>query len=401
MQAYLLQGVADLGPRKLRRTSLASDRVHDEKWLQEFLFSNPAIVPIDQIDPGARSFIPVCRELALPSNGGSVFLDLFGFTSCGRPVLIECKLWRNPQARREVVAQLLEYAALMQRWRYSDLTAQVAARLRSSGRNVLFDLVRQAYPETDEARFVETVSRCLTFGDFDLIVAGDGIRSDLHTVADYLRRGSGLAARLALVEFQLWSDDEGTTVVVPSLALRTEIVTHTVLVNERGNPVPIADLGEAAADVEARELPQQNGKRKAIRAFWDDVVARVRFDHPDQPAPRHGGINWIRLDMPPPDRLTAYRTKDKAGVFLMITGEGASRRFETLLSERSTLEQETGLSLAMGPDEDDPSKYTISAQAPFDTNDEHTYEDQKQWLFRAMNAFVNAFRPRLSRMSDS
>jgi hypothetical protein len=298
------------------------------------------------------------------------------------------------------VAQLLEYAALMQRWSYSDLTAQVAARLQAPGTNILFDIVRQARPETDEARFVDTVSKCLVLGDFDLIVAGDGIRSDLHTVADYLKLRSSLAARLALIEFQVWSDGGDATVVVPSLALRTEVVTHTVLVNERGSPLPIVDVGEAAADVEAREQPQQIGKRKAIRAFWDDVVARVRFDHPDQPAPRHGGINWIRLDMPPPDRLTAYRTKDTAGVFLRITGEGASRRFESLLAEKPILEEETGLSLTMTQDEDDPSKYTVAAQSPFDTNDERTFEGQKQWLFRAMNAFVNAFRPRLAQMSN-
>lgn len=400
MHAFLVDGSSNIGGRKLTRSRLASDKSFDEKWLQRFLFGNPDIVPIEQVDPGAGSFIPVCRELALPSGGGSVFLDLFGFTASGRPVLIECKLWRNPQARREVVAQLLEYAALMQRWSYSDLTAQVAARLQAPGTNILFDIVRQAHPETDEAHFVDTVSKCLVLGDFDLIVAGDGIRSDLHTVADYLKLRSGLAARLALIEFQVWSDGGDATVVVPSLALRTEVVTHTVLVNERGSPLPIVDVGEAAADVEAREQPQQIGKRKAIRAFWDDVVARVRFDHPDQPAPRHGGTNWIRLAMPPPDGLTAYRTKDTAGVFLTIKGEGASRRFETLLAEKPILEQETGLSLTMTQDEDDSSKYTIAAQSPFDTNDERTFEGQKQWLFRAMNAFVNAFRPRLAQMSN-
>jgi hypothetical protein len=396
MHAFIVNATGEGGVRELRNTRLASDPAFDEKWLQSFLFTNPGIVPIDQIDPGARSFVPVCRELSIPKDGASVFLDLFGFTGTGRPVLIECKLWRNPQARREVVAQILEYAALLQQWSYSDLTARVLARLGKGGPTALFDIVRAAYPETDEAQFVDTVSNCLARGDFDLVIAGDGIRSDLHAVADYLKLRSGLAARLALVEFQVWSDETGIKVILPSIALRTEIVTHTVLVSGRGEPLSIVDNSEIAAEVQAIEQPELSGKRRAIRAFWDDVLARARFDHPDQPQPRHGGVNWIRLDIPPPDRLTAYRTQGKVGVFLTVVGEGAAQRFENLLAQKSVLEEEVGLPLTMQPDADDSAKYTISAQQPFDTNDERTNEEQKQWLLNAINRFVSAFRPRLA-----
>lgn len=399
MHAFLVDATAEGGVRALRNTRLASDAAFDEKWLQGFLLANPAIVPIDLIDPGAKSFIPVCRELTIPKEGASVFLDLLGFTVTGRPVLIECKLWRNPQARREVVAQILEYAALLQGWTYADLTARVGAKLGGRQGNILFDIVRAAYPETHEARFVDTVSTCLASGDFDLIIAGDGIRSDLHAVANYLRPHSRLAARLALVEFQVWSDATGVKVVLPSITLRTEIVTHTVLVSSRGEPLSIADSSEIAAEVQAIAQPELSGRRQAVRAFWEDVVARSRFDHPDQPPPRHGGHNWIRLDMPPPGRLTAYRTKDEAGVFLTLSGEGASARFEMLLAEQGMLEQEIGQSLEMRADADDPSKYKIGASHPFDTSDEKIGEQQKQWLLTIMNRFVNVFRPRLARFS--
>jgi hypothetical protein len=396
MQAFLVDANPATAVRPLQNTRLASDAAFDEKWLQSFLFANPTIVPIDQIDPGATTFIPVCRELTLPKEGAPVFLDLFGFTATGRPVLIECKLWRNPQARREVVAQILEYAALLQQWSYADLTARVAARLGQGGPNVLFDIVKASQPQADEARFVDTVSTCLLAGDFDLIIAGDGIRTDLHAVANYLKLRSGLAARLALVEFQVWSDPTGVKVILPSIVVRTEVVTHTVFVGSRGERLSVIDNGEIAAEVQAIEQPELSGKRRAIRAFWDDVIRRVRFDHPDQPAPRHGGINWIRLEVPPPDRLTAYRTADKAGIFLTLAGESAAERFEGLAAEKALLEQEIGLVLEMRPDVDDPTKYKIAAQQPFRTQDERTYEEQKQWLLVFINRFVSAFRPRLS-----
>ena len=55
--------------------------------------------------------IPLCRELPLRGSTSTVYLDILAVRASGRPVLIECKLWKNPQARREVVGQILEYGA--------------------------------------------------------------------------------------------------------------------------------------------------------------------------------------------------------------------------------------------------------------------------------------------------
>jgi hypothetical protein len=51
---------------------------------------------------------------------------------------------------------------------------------------------------------VNAVSGCLARGDFDLIVAGDGIRTDMHAIAGFPGTAGGLVARFALVEFQVW-----------------------------------------------------------------------------------------------------------------------------------------------------------------------------------------------------
>jgi hypothetical protein len=101
-------------------------------------------------------------------------------------VLVECKLWRNPQARREVVAQVLEYAALLRRWSYADLSTRLKTKLRWNGDNPLFAHVRAHCAFPDEAQFVDAVARNLRAGDFHLIIAGDGIREDLAAVADHL-----------------------------------------------------------------------------------------------------------------------------------------------------------------------------------------------------------------------
>jgi hypothetical protein len=48
-------------------------------------------------------------------------IDIFMVTPSGLPVLVECKLWRNPEGRREVIGQILDYAKELSRWSSSDL----------------------------------------------------------------------------------------------------------------------------------------------------------------------------------------------------------------------------------------------------------------------------------------
>ena len=92
------------------RKSLKSSS-YDEKWLQELLFARPELLATESNE---REVIPICRELPLKGSNSTVFLDLFCVRDDGKPVLVECKLWRNPQARREVIGQILEYASLLQ-----------------------------------------------------------------------------------------------------------------------------------------------------------------------------------------------------------------------------------------------------------------------------------------------
>ena len=90
------------------------------------------------MEAGAGDVVPLCRELAIPRAGGSVFLDMLGVTQTGRLVLVECKLWRNPQARREVVAQIVEYAALLRHLSFGDLTARLKQKLGVSAANPIY-----------------------------------------------------------------------------------------------------------------------------------------------------------------------------------------------------------------------------------------------------------------------
>lgn len=96
-------------PIPLRRADLGAKSAfghYDEAWLQTLLHGHPKIFPIEQIEPGFGDLIPLCRELSLLFGGGrSGALDNLFVTRDGKLVLVEAKLWRNPEARRTAVAQ--------------------------------------------------------------------------------------------------------------------------------------------------------------------------------------------------------------------------------------------------------------------------------------------------------
>ncbi|RWO61782.1 hypothetical protein [Mesorhizobium sp.] len=137
--------------------------------------------------------------------------------------------------------------------------------------NPIFDLAKAKWPELEEAPFVDAVTRSLKLGDFQLIIAGDGIRSDTHAIAEHLNsQGAGLA-QLTLLEIQLWQAASGNLVVLPSVPLRTEVLQQRVFVDGGGMPLQLA-APEGANPLldEAMESvvdPERGSRRSVNRVF--------------------------------------------------------------------------------------------------------------------------------------
>lgn len=382
MAAFLISSRSSI---RFERSDLADG--FSESWLQDLLFCEPDVLPLSDVDPSAGSFIPVCRELSLPKVGGSVYVDLFGVTPAGRPVLIECKLWRNPQARREVIAQILEYSALLRGQSYADLTARLKAKLGWAGANPLFAHAVSHGCSLTEAAFTDSVARNLRNGDFHLIVAGDGIREDAAAIAEHI---GDKGTRLALVEFQRWHDQSGNQLVVPLVPFRTAVVRQRILVDAVGMALHFDSKDETTdADVEQAFDPEKSAVKEANRAFWQSFIERACFDHPDQPPPRHGGNNWVKITLPSPARwVTAYRFKGRAG--LSLVDEAGAGLIEWLARDVPSLQQEFGSEPLRWHQMNDPSVPSLSVDQPEGTT------DQLAWLLDASNRLVNALRPRLA-----
>lgn len=152
---------------RLPLTASATRRL-SERWFQDALFAAPETLPIAELDPGMGPLVPVCTEL----ETGAGPADILFVTPAGQLVLVETKLWRNPEARREVVGQLLDYAKQLTTWSY-DVLDQKASMAAKAPRGHLLRCVKTAFPETDEVAFVDGVARSLKIGDFLLLVIGD------------------------------------------------------------------------------------------------------------------------------------------------------------------------------------------------------------------------------------
>jgi len=216
----------------------ATDLPLTEDWLQEFIFKHHHVLPIDEIEPAFGPLIPVCREL--PTDVGPI--DLLFINHTGLLTLVECKLWKNPQARREVVGQILDYATEMSRWSYEQLEQAIGRSPVKTDSS----LVKIAVPDAedmDERDFIDSVSRNLRRGRFLLLIVGDGIRENVEHIADFLQEYAHLNFGLALVEFGIFKlpDHLGSGYLVqPRLVTQTVEIERAAFRIEDDHIVPVA-----------------------------------------------------------------------------------------------------------------------------------------------------------------
>lgn len=210
-----------------------SETQHDEAWLQRLIFSFPQALPVHEIEPGFSRLVPVCLEL--PTPAGSV--DNLYVTDRGDLVIAECKLWRNPESRREVVAQIIDYAHSMNRWTYADLQGAVKRALIPETRPAagLYDLVKPA-TEIDEADFVDAITRNLRLGRMLLLIVGDGIREGVETLSDFLQMHAGFHFTLGIIEMPVYGLPNGGFVVQPRVLARTINIERGVVSIVDGRP---------------------------------------------------------------------------------------------------------------------------------------------------------------------
>ncbi len=251
----------------LERVQLGSgnDGERREAFVQQLVHDHPTIIPMVDIEPAFTPLISICREL--PTSAG--YLDNLWLTPEGGIVLGECKLMRNPQARREVVAQALDYARAINGWHYSELDAAVQ-KTEGSASTSLWEMV-SGETDLDEAQFIDAVERRLRFGRFMILIIGDGIREGVEELTDFLQLHAGLHTSLALVDLSIWRDKEGRLLIVPRIPAKTVLI-------ERGI-VTIEQDGAARIHPPASTSPSGITRSRSVTAsepeYFEQIEQRV------------------------------------------------------------------------------------------------------------------------------
>lgn len=199
------------------------ERAYSEDWLQGLLFKRPSLIPVNEIEPLFSPLIPLAREMR--TDVGPV--DVVYINPAGYLTLVETKLWRNPEARRVVVAQIMDYAAAISRWSYEDLRDAVK---RAGGSADLVESVAELVENFDRARFIDAVSKNLARGRMLLLLVGDGIQEGVEQLTDTLSRSPQLGFSFGLVELATYRFGEASKMLVlPRLIARTREVVRAVV----------------------------------------------------------------------------------------------------------------------------------------------------------------------------
>ncbi|MGE7152989.1 hypothetical protein ACQKJ1_04530 [Methylorubrum rhodesianum] len=367
-----------------------------EADIQALVHAHPSCLPISEIDSIFAKPVAICRELQTPAGS----IDNLLITPTGLPILVECKLWRNPQGRREVVGQILDYAKELSRWSSSDLQREVARCLKWKLQDdPVLSLVRDAGHEVDEIEFNDNLTVNLRRGRFLLLIVGDGIREGVEAIAEYLQAHAGLHFSLGLVELPIFKMPNGGRLVTPRVLVRTTNIIRSIVAVPEG--FALEGQGDVDAPAGKAELdPERAALGDARLEFWKAFLDQLKLDDPEQFRPNPARQGYISVSMPAPNGsswLTVYRDmlKNEVGVFLSSTrGTLGERASQAIVEEWDVVCKELGGSARLSTDPYGRSR--IGDSASFGPLDDSVIRQQAFiWLAERVNRFINILRPRV------
>jgi len=199
---------------------LAKTPYDSEDLLQRLLAEHPRILAGDQIDPEKpRRWLLVAREMGVPGEEGGAdrwALDHLFLDQDGVPTLVEVKRSTDTRLRREVIGQMLDYAAnAVVHWPVEVIQAKVEAACEARGVNSDEELANAFGPEIDVPAFWQTVKTNLQAGRVRLVFVADVIPPELRRVVEFLESQMDPAEVFAIEVSQYVH--EATRALVPRL----------------------------------------------------------------------------------------------------------------------------------------------------------------------------------------
>ncbi|MFI7453799.1 hypothetical protein ACIBQX_40355 [Nonomuraea sp. NPDC049714] len=198
-----------------------------EEVLQELLATHPDLLAGGQMTPDApRRWLLIRREAGVPDRdggGGRWSLDHLFVDQDGIPTVVEVKRASDSRIRREVVGQMLDYAANgVLYWPVPGLQALFEQTQREYGRDPQ-EMIAQLCE--DDAVTVETffakVGDNLRAGKIRMVFVADAVPDHLRRIVEFLNEQMNPAEVLAVEIKQYVAESHGWRTLAPTVYGRT------------------------------------------------------------------------------------------------------------------------------------------------------------------------------------
>jgi len=195
---------------------MVEESYDSEKLLQELLADYPDLLASDQIGESPRRWILISREIGVPDNENMPnrwSLDHLFLDQDGIPTLIEVKRSSDTRIRREVVGQMLDYAAnAVLYWKPETIRAKFETLCKDiEPAQVLAEKLNVLSAET----FWQTVETNLRIGKIRLIFVADDIPNELRRIIEFLNEQMSPTEVLGIAIRQF--KGQGLTTLVPTI----------------------------------------------------------------------------------------------------------------------------------------------------------------------------------------
>ncbi|NJL02264.1 MAG: hypothetical protein HC838_06250 [Spirulinaceae cyanobacterium RM2_2_10] len=206
-----------------------SERPYDsEALLQELIERYPNLLAVEQAT-GSRSTL---RQWLIVKRLGSLPMEDVGATDWALnhlfldrqaiPTLVDVKRDSDQRPHREIVGQMLDYAAnAVVYWPVESILAQFEANCRRYNRDPEQILEEFLGPDIDEEQFWQQVKTNLQAGKIRLIFVADQIEPEMQRVVEFLNKQVDPAEVLAVEVKQYISQQEGLRTLVSKVIGQT------------------------------------------------------------------------------------------------------------------------------------------------------------------------------------
>ena len=215
---FLLRGDDELV--EMRETPYSAEDV-----LQTLIAKFPSLLAGDQYSGAApRRWCLVGREAALPDDedaAGRWSVDHLFLDQDAVPTLVEVKRSSDTRIRREVVGQMLDYAANgVVYWPLEQLREMFARQSERDGQDPDLVIAELAGEETDVEEFWTRVEENLRAGRVRMVFVSDDIPRELRRVVEFLN-GQMNPAEVIAIEVKQYVGADGTRTLVPRVIGQT------------------------------------------------------------------------------------------------------------------------------------------------------------------------------------